>query len=301
MPINLPPFAPILETFFTLAEPLPPLTILSMREKSFATGETIFLEGEEGREAFRILEGRIEISIHVGGQGDVPLGHLVPGDIFGEMALLDDKPRSATARALEPTRLHLMNIEEFNDLFLSDPSSLSPFLSSFFERLRNTNDLLRRELEQRQVSPSQMTRLIEQSGLGLSHEATHPIPKITLLAARPEMHKAGIPGTLAIDRLPFRIGRRQASEGADILSANDLTLVDKYPFQISRNHCSIERAGTELVVRDRGSTLGTLVNGKGIGTEAEHMFLPLKLGENHLTLGDETSLFQFTIRVDPPA
>jgi CRP-like cAMP-binding protein len=97
-----------------------------MREKSFGKGELIFREGTEGNEAFRILEGRIEISIHVNGQGDVPLGHLVPGDIFGEMALLDDKPRSATARALEPTRLHLMNVEEFNDLFLSDPSALAP-------------------------------------------------------------------------------------------------------------------------------------------------------------------------------
>lgn len=269
-----------------------------MREKAFAKGETIFLEGEEGREAFRILDGRIEISIHVAGQGDVPLGHLLPGDIFGEMALLDDKPRSATARALEPTRLHLMNIEEFNDLFLRDPSCLAPFLSSFFERLRNTNDLLRRELEQRHVSAEEMGKLIEQSGFGSIQEPSHPLPKITLLAARPEMHKAGITGTLTIDRLPFRIGRRQSSEGSDILSANDLALVDKYPFQISRNHCAIERIGTELVVRDRGSTLGTMVNGQPIGTEADHMFLALRSGENHLTLGDETSLFQLTIRVE---
>ena len=105
-----------------------------MREKSFAQGEIIFREGEAGAEAFRILEGRIEISIHIDGQGDAPLGHLLPGDIFGEMALLDDKPRSASARALEPTRLHLMNGEEFNELFLRDPSVLAPFLSSFFER-----------------------------------------------------------------------------------------------------------------------------------------------------------------------
>jgi len=86
-----------------------------MREKSLGQGDVLFREGEEGSEAFRILEGRIEISIRVTGQGDIPLGHLVPGDIFGEMALLDDKPRSATARALEPTRLHVMNVEEFND------------------------------------------------------------------------------------------------------------------------------------------------------------------------------------------
>lgn len=268
-----------------------------MREKSYAKGEIIFREGEEGAEAFRILEGRIEISIQVSGQGDVPLGHLVPGDIFGEMALLDDKPRSATARALEPTRLHLMNVEEFNDLFLSDPSALAPFLSSFFERLRNTNELLRRELERRKVTPREVHQLLEQGAPAGSHEAIHPLPKITLTPATKEVRKAGAPEIVVLDRLPFRIGRRQAGEGADILSANDLALRDQYPYQISRNHCSIERIGSELVVRDRGSTLGTILNGQTIGTESEHMVLPLQPGANKLVLGAEDSRMEFNVQI----
>lgn len=268
-----------------------------MREKSLGQGEVLFREGEEGNEAFRILEGRIEISIHVAGQGDIPLGHLVPGDIFGEMALLDDKPRSATARALEPTRLHVMNVEEFNDLFLSDPSALAPFLSSFFERLRNTNELLRRELESRKVTPREVHQLLEQGTPG-SHDAIHPLPKITLTPASKEIRKAGAPDTIVLDRLPFRIGRRQTGEGADILSANDLSLRDQYPYQISRNHCAIERIGSAVVVRDRGSTLGTILNGQSIGTESEHMALPLQPGANKLTLGGEDSTFQFSVQVD---
>lgn len=269
-----------------------------MREKTLGQGEVLFREGEEGNDAFRILEGRIEISIHVTGQGDIPLGHLVPGDIFGEMALLDDKPRSATARALEPTRLHVMNVEEFNDLFLSDPSALAPFLSSFFERLRNTNELLRRELESRKVTPREVHQLLEQGTPG-SHEAIHPLPKITLTPASKEIRKAGAPDTIVLDRLPFRIGRRQTGEGADILSANDLSLRDQYPYQISRNHCAIERIGSEMVVRDRGSTLGTILNGQAIGTESEHMVLPLQPGANKLTLGGDDSTFQFNVQVEP--
>lgn len=270
-----------------------------MREKAFAPGEVIFREGDEGNEAFRILEGRIEISIHVGGQGNVALGHLVPGDIFGEMALLDDKPRSATARALEPTRLHVMNVEEFNDLFLSDPSALAPFLSSFFERLRNTNELLRRELESRKVTPKEVHQLLEHGGSAGSREPIHPLPKITLTPVTKETRKAGAPEILVLDRLPFRIGRRQAGEGADILSANDLALRDQYPYQISRNHCAIERIGSELVIRDRGSTLGTILNGQAIGTESEHMVLPLQPGANQLILGADDSNFQFNVQVEP--
>ena len=269
-----------------------------MRKKSFTKGEVIFREGEEGNEAFRILEGRIEISIRVTGQGDVPLGHLVPGDIFCERALLDDKPRSATARALEPTRLHAMNVEEFNDLFLSDPSALSPFLSSFFERLRNTNELLRRELESRKVTPKEVHQLLEQGGTAGSHESLHPLPKITLTPTSKETQMAGAPERLLLDRLPFRIGRRQAGEGADILSANDLALRDQYPYQISRNHCAIERMGSELVVRDRGSTLGTILNGQSIGTESDHMVLPLQPGANKLVLGGDDSHFQFNVQIE---
>ncbi|MCX6936141.1 MAG: cyclic nucleotide-binding domain-containing protein [Verrucomicrobia bacterium] len=191
-----------------------------MRDKSFAQGAVIFREGDEGFEAFRILEGRIEISIHITGQGDAPLGHLLPGDIFGEMALLDDKPRSATARALEPTRLHLMNAEEFNELFFSDPSSLAPFLSSFFERLRNTNDLLRRELEQRNVPAAQLHQFLEQGVAASGHETLHILPRITISPGSREVRKAGAPESIIIGHLPYRIGRRQAAEGADILSAN---------------------------------------------------------------------------------
>jgi len=269
-----------------------------MREKSFGQGEVVFREGEEGNEAFRILQGRIEISIHVAGQGDVPLGHLVPGDIFGEMALLDDKPRSATARALEPTRLHAMNGGEFNDLFLSDPSALAPFLSSFFERLRNTNELLRRELENRKVTPREVQQILEQGAVSGPHAALHPLPKITLTPANKETRKAGAPEVVILDRLPFRIGRRQAGEGADILSANDLALRDSYPYQVSRNHCAIERIGSELVVRDRGSTLGTILNGQPIGTESEHMVLPLQPGTNKLLIGGDDSTIQFNVQVD---
>jgi CRP-like cAMP-binding protein len=269
-----------------------------MREKSLAQGETLFHEGDEGSEAFRILEGRIEISIRVGSQGDAPLGHLVPGDIFGEMALLDDKPRSATARALEPTRLQVMNAEEFNSLFLSDPRALSPYLSSFFERLRNTNELLRRELETRKVTPQEVHQLLEQGTAADPHENIQHLPKITLTPATKATRQAGAPEILTLDRLPFRIGRRQAGEGADILSANDLALRDKYPYHVSRNHCAIERIGPQIVLRDRGSTLGTILNGQSIGTESEYMALPLQPGTNKLTLGGEDSTFQFNVQVD---
>ena len=53
------------------------------------------------------------------------------------------------------------------------------------------------------------------------------------------------------------------------------------------------------MVRDRGSTLGTILNGQAMGTESEHMAVPLQPGANKLVLGGEDSTFQFNVQVDP--
>src|SRR3989339_849498 len=72
----------------------------------------------------------------------VVLAILREGDIFGEMGLIEDKPRSATATALDEVRMKAVNHEMFNELFLKDPASLIPFFKALFERLRTMNEML---------------------------------------------------------------------------------------------------------------------------------------------------------------
>ena len=67
--------------------------------KAFAPGETIFVEGDEGRQMFVVLEGTVRLSVT-----GRTLEKVVKGGVFGEMALIDAAPRSATATAL--VRLH---------------------------------------------------------------------------------------------------------------------------------------------------------------------------------------------------
>ena len=65
----------------------------------------VFFENEEGDFFFMILEGRIKVTI-LGDDGrEIILSMLGPGDFFGEMALLDNEPRSATAIAVEESEL----------------------------------------------------------------------------------------------------------------------------------------------------------------------------------------------------
>lgn len=74
------------------------LTSLS-KERKLSPNEVIFREGDEGEEMYVVLDGVVRISKFIPGAGEEALALLERGDYFGEMALIDDKPRSADARA----------------------------------------------------------------------------------------------------------------------------------------------------------------------------------------------------------
>lgn len=71
------------------------------RERRLEAGETLFREGEPGEEMYVVLEGRVMISKEIVGAGEEALAILERGDYFGEMGLIDQKPRSADAKAHE--------------------------------------------------------------------------------------------------------------------------------------------------------------------------------------------------------
>ncbi len=68
-------------------------------EERFLGGETIFRENDPGDKMYVVLEGRVMISKTIPGAGEEALAFLERGDYFGEMALIDQQPRSATAKA----------------------------------------------------------------------------------------------------------------------------------------------------------------------------------------------------------
>jgi CRP/FNR family cyclic AMP-dependent transcriptional regulator len=84
--------------------------------RSYAPGEILFHEGDIGRALFILESGRVEISRKTADGGTATLAVLNPGDYFGEMSLLDERPRSATAAAMEPVRVHLLYKTELEKL-----------------------------------------------------------------------------------------------------------------------------------------------------------------------------------------
>lgn len=84
-------------------------------EKAYATDEEVFREGDPGKGLFIVSEGTILISRVTPG-GEQTLAELGSGDSFGELALIDDAPRSATARAVTPARLLILYRAHFESL-----------------------------------------------------------------------------------------------------------------------------------------------------------------------------------------
>jgi CRP-like cAMP-binding protein len=113
-------------------------------EESYGAGHTLFREGDAGDKLYVLVEGRARISRRVPGMGEEALAVLGPGSSFGEMALIDDVPRSADAIVHERARLLVLTKEAVQDLMFLDKELAYEVLWNtvriLSRRLRETND-----------------------------------------------------------------------------------------------------------------------------------------------------------------
>ncbi len=91
-----------------------------LHERTFLTDEIIFDEGEEGHALYLIISGHVVISRRRAGKADV-LSELAPGAYFGDMALLDNAPRGAQARAYDNCELAVFFRADFIAVMNTDP------------------------------------------------------------------------------------------------------------------------------------------------------------------------------------
>lgn len=93
-------------------------------------GYQIITEGEEGAGAYYLLEGRVKVFSHAQDTAEISLRELGEGEIFGEMALIDDKPRSANVVATTPCKLAFIHKKDFNTL-IEERSELAFHMMGF--------------------------------------------------------------------------------------------------------------------------------------------------------------------------
>lgn len=122
----------------------------------FGAGDVLCYEGEIGEELFVILRGEIELS--AGGNIIASLGH---GSHFGEMALIDATPRSATARAMTDGKLLLINREDFYEILRKEAPLAVKLLWSFVQELSSRLRLTNADLERARSGESDIMDLDE--------------------------------------------------------------------------------------------------------------------------------------------
>jgi CRP-like cAMP-binding protein len=258
-----------------------------MRE--FKAGQVIFRENDAGDTAFLIERGRVEI-VKGSGKATVHIAYIEANQPFGEMSMIDDKPRSATAVAVEDTVVQELHRDDFLQNLESHPKIAMNLLRLLFERLREADaTILQLSRSSSLTAPTQPSRFRrEQVNAGSEFVVT--LSGITAEA------RAALPEEIVrITRFPFRIGRRSADESTD----NDLSLPDEQPFRVSRHHVSIIKAGNRIGVSDRSSATGSMLNGQRFGGADSHAStIFLSSPEATLILGDETSPYQFKIGID---
>ena len=112
------------------------------RRHHYHRNEVVFHQGDPAGRMHIIIEGRIRISIASEDGRETDIALLQSGDCFGEMALLDDSNRSATATALVPSESIALLRQDFLDFLNENPRVVSEVNNMLVERLRSSNQML---------------------------------------------------------------------------------------------------------------------------------------------------------------
>ena len=114
--------------------------LLVMRR--FSSGQVIFHHGDPGGLLYIISQGKVKISYSTQDGQEALLAILGAGDFFGELALLDDSPRSATAEALESTETLTLHREDFRHYLIANPDFAMHVLQTMAKHIRRLNSQL---------------------------------------------------------------------------------------------------------------------------------------------------------------
>jgi CRP/FNR family transcriptional regulator, cyclic AMP receptor protein len=104
---------------------------------NYAAGDVVFREGDKPNYAYIILKGIVEVSSH-----DKVIERVTEGRAFGIVSMIDNNPRSATAKAMELSEIALLDARQFRYMVETTPNFVWYVLAEVVDRLRATNSAL---------------------------------------------------------------------------------------------------------------------------------------------------------------
>ncbi len=152
--------------------PIPALEQLraAVAEKTFADNQLIFKEGDPGDGLYVVKAGTVEISAEVRDGHRQVLSALTPGEMFGEMAVLDQQPRSACASARGDTSVFFLPREPFHDVIRRFPEAAILMMREITGRLREFNRQYLREVLQ-----AERMALVGRFASAIVHDLKNPL------------------------------------------------------------------------------------------------------------------------------
>jgi CRP-like cAMP-binding protein len=217
----------------------------------YKKGHVLFHEGDDGDEMFIIQSGRVAIKKKVQ-DGEAMLATLEKGDFFGEMALLERMPRSASAEMLDDGDLIVISNEIFGDMIKANPEIAVRMLRKYSIRLRETNRQLEHVLSHSGVAPAP------------APEQRPPSTGTVQAEALAYFISAQSGNVFPVFRNEALIGRYDSVTGMrpDV----DLTNEDQSR-NISRRHARLVIKDAKFFVAEEIGTMnGTFLNGKKLTT-----------------------------------
>ncbi|WP_034850661.1 Crp/Fnr family transcriptional regulator [Inquilinus limosus] len=178
-----------------------------LAERSHADGDTIFLRGDEGTSLMIVASGRVALRLTSPQGREILLAILEPGEIFGEMSLLDGRGRSADAVAFGPCRLLSLERRDVLPVLRESPEACIRLLDLLTNRLRRTSDQL--EGVALLNLPSRLARLL--LTLSEAHGARSPRGEVLLPLALSQRDLGQLIGA-SREKVNLQLGR-WAAEG----------------------------------------------------------------------------------------
>ncbi len=273
-----------------------------MKQGKYNAGDIIFKEGDPSDFVYKIVSGEVEVFMESGGK-TVTLGWMKAGEFLGEMGIVDDQPRSASARAKNQVSMIIYKEDEFFRLISRDSLSAEKLILRLCERLRKvsrkftevTLSMKKEDVREPEASMSEPQDLpasptIETKGSdGM---------RLTLIPLSQQLKTLLPEEGIQLMKLPYSVGRLPMGDEPESAMHIDLQLPDHRPFRLSRRHFALYENPDGYGILDLGSALGTALNEDFLGHNFGKDFGYLKMGDNIVTAGGIDSPFIFKILME---
>jgi CRP/FNR family transcriptional regulator, cyclic AMP receptor protein len=186
-----------------------------MSRTHFAEGQILFREGDPADGVFRLLSGTIDVLRELGGD-PILLGSVGPVQFIGEMGVLENRPRSATARAASEVQVEFLTPPEFLEQIANSPRAARDLIQRLCQRLREADDRIVND-ERRSIQAH------ENGNIAGGHTVVSAANTLFLAANDPWLQQQ-LQARFELSNLPFVIGRRPTAQEGPPLRQPDLTL-----------------------------------------------------------------------------